>query len=171
MWTLQCFTRGRYCQQVCNFVESVIYDHEYHTLPVSILATILGIHLLLFIMAVTLSPSTRHRFYDEIPSVWRDRLEKLKSELPTSLSAIAFSRSVRIKSVLNNEYLFSLGYVPCFFYCTENVSYRVYTGNPNPCTEGGKWKISISLPQSTSGILVWKAKTYLLRAGSNSFVI
>lgn len=37
--------------------------------------------------------------------------------------------------------------------------------------DGGKWKISINLPQNTSGILVWKAKTYLLKAGSNLFVI
>lgn len=35
----------------------------------------------------------------------------------------------------------------------------------------GKWKIAISLPQNTSGILVWKAKTYPLKAGSNSFEI
>lgn len=37
--------------------------------------------------------------------------------------------------------------------------------------EGGKWKVSISLPLKTSGIFVWKAKTYLLKAGANSFVI
>jgi hypothetical protein len=37
--------------------------------------------------------------------------------------------------------------------------------------EGSKWKINISLPLKTSGIFVWKAKTYLLKAGANSFVI
>lgn len=35
----------------------------------------------------------------------------------------------------------------------------------------GKWKININIPQSTTGILIWKAKTYALRAGGNSFVI
>lgn len=34
-----------------------------------------------------------------------------------------------------------------------------------------KWKISITLPENTSGILVWKAKTYVLKVGDNSFVI
>jgi alpha-L-rhamnosidase len=34
-----------------------------------------------------------------------------------------------------------------------------------------KWKINISLPQKTSGILVWKAKIYQLKGGGNSFVI
>jgi alpha-L-rhamnosidase len=34
-----------------------------------------------------------------------------------------------------------------------------------------KWKINISLPHNTSGILVWKAKTYILKAGDNSFLI
>ncbi|GAA3987095.1 alpha-L-rhamnosidase C-terminal domain-containing protein [Mucilaginibacter dorajii] len=37
--------------------------------------------------------------------------------------------------------------------------------------ENGKWKINISLPQKTSGILVWKSKTYNLKGGGNSFVI
>lgn len=32
-----------------------------------------------------------------------------------------------------------------------------------------KWKIAINLPKSTSGILVWKAKTYVLKAGENTF--
>jgi alpha-L-rhamnosidase len=35
----------------------------------------------------------------------------------------------------------------------------------------GKWKINISLPQKTTGMLVWKAKRYVLKAGTNSFVI
>jgi hypothetical protein len=34
-----------------------------------------------------------------------------------------------------------------------------------------KWKIAIHLPKNTSGILVWKAKTYALKAGENSFEI
>ena len=34
-----------------------------------------------------------------------------------------------------------------------------------------KWKIRIDLPQNTSGIFIWKSKTYLLKAGGNSFVI
>jgi alpha-L-rhamnosidase len=37
--------------------------------------------------------------------------------------------------------------------------------------EGGKWKINISLPEKTSGILVWKAKVYALKGGENSLVI
>ncbi|MDP9081691.1 MAG: alpha-rhamnosidase [Bacteroidota bacterium] len=36
---------------------------------------------------------------------------------------------------------------------------------------GSKWKININLPLKTTGILVWKTKTYLLKAGDNSFVI
>ena len=35
----------------------------------------------------------------------------------------------------------------------------------------GKWKVKISLPQKTSGIFVWKGKSYLLKAGDNSLVI
>jgi alpha-L-rhamnosidase len=35
----------------------------------------------------------------------------------------------------------------------------------------GKWKISISLPQNTSGIFVWKGKSYVLKAGDNLLVI
>ena len=34
-----------------------------------------------------------------------------------------------------------------------------------------KWQIKINLPQKTTGILVWKAKTYPLKAGQNSFDI
>ncbi|HEX8022140.1 alpha-L-rhamnosidase C-terminal domain-containing protein [Mucilaginibacter sp.] len=37
--------------------------------------------------------------------------------------------------------------------------------------ENSKWKITISLPQKTSGILVWKTKTYKLKGGYNSFMI
>jgi alpha-L-rhamnosidase len=33
------------------------------------------------------------------------------------------------------------------------------------------WKIKIALPQKTSGIFVWKEKTYLLKAGENLFKI
>ena len=29
------------------------------------------------------------------------------------------------------------------------------------------WKIKINLPQKTSGIFIWKGKTYLLKAGEN----
>jgi hypothetical protein len=35
----------------------------------------------------------------------------------------------------------------------------------------GKWQINISLPEKTSGILVWKTKIYVLKAGTNSFSI
>jgi len=35
----------------------------------------------------------------------------------------------------------------------------------------GKWKIKIVLPERTSGILVWKAKEYRLKAGENLLVI
>jgi alpha-L-rhamnosidase len=35
----------------------------------------------------------------------------------------------------------------------------------------GKWQINISLPGKTSGILVWKTKIYVLKAGANSFLI
>jgi hypothetical protein len=34
-----------------------------------------------------------------------------------------------------------------------------------------KWKINISLPQKSTGILVWKTKRYLLKAGNNSLII
>jgi len=37
--------------------------------------------------------------------------------------------------------------------------------------ENSRWKIAITLPKNTSGILVWKAKVYPLKAGENSFVI
>jgi len=37
--------------------------------------------------------------------------------------------------------------------------------------ENSKWKITISLPQKTTGILVWKAKVYTLKGGLNSFTI
>ncbi|MGY4537633.1 alpha-L-rhamnosidase [Mucilaginibacter sp. UYNi724] len=37
--------------------------------------------------------------------------------------------------------------------------------------QGGKWKININLPSKTPGIFVWKAKTYPLKPGANSFVI
>ncbi|MDB5139011.1 MAG: Bacterial alpha-L-rhamnosidase [Mucilaginibacter sp.] len=37
--------------------------------------------------------------------------------------------------------------------------------------ENSKWQINISLPGKTSGILVWKAKVYALKAGVNSFLI
>jgi hypothetical protein len=34
---------------------------------------------------------------------------------------------------------------------------------------GGAWKISITLPEKTTGIFVWKGKTYLLKPGLNLF--
>lgn len=37
--------------------------------------------------------------------------------------------------------------------------------------ENNKWKVSISLPQNTSGIFNWKGKTYPLKAGENLFTI
>ena len=37
--------------------------------------------------------------------------------------------------------------------------------------DGGKWKISVSLPAGTTGRLVWKGKDYVLKAGSNEVVI
>ncbi|QEC75096.1 alpha-L-rhamnosidase-related protein [Mucilaginibacter ginsenosidivorax] len=37
--------------------------------------------------------------------------------------------------------------------------------------EKGRWQININLPHTTTGILVWKAKQYILKAGNNSFVI
>lgn len=37
--------------------------------------------------------------------------------------------------------------------------------------QGGKWKININLPAKAPGVFVWKAKTYLLKPGVNSFVI
>lgn len=37
--------------------------------------------------------------------------------------------------------------------------------------EKGHWKIAISLPQKTSGSFVWKGKTYLVKAGRNSFLL
>lgn len=35
----------------------------------------------------------------------------------------------------------------------------------------GKWDIKISLPPKTSGVFIWKAKKYLLKAGNNLLVI
>jgi hypothetical protein len=37
--------------------------------------------------------------------------------------------------------------------------------------ENGRWQINVNLPHTTTGILVWKAKQYMLKAGNNSFVI
>jgi alpha-L-rhamnosidase len=37
--------------------------------------------------------------------------------------------------------------------------------------DGNKWRINVSIPGKTSGILVWKAKVYILKAGANSFLI
>lgn len=37
--------------------------------------------------------------------------------------------------------------------------------------DGGKWKINILLPGKTSGVFVWKGKTYMLKAGGNNFLI
>ncbi|MFS2186209.1 alpha-L-rhamnosidase C-terminal domain-containing protein [Mucilaginibacter sp. Mucisp84] len=37
--------------------------------------------------------------------------------------------------------------------------------------ENNRWKIKVSLPQHTSGILVWRAKTYLLKSGENVMII
>jgi len=37
--------------------------------------------------------------------------------------------------------------------------------------QNGKWKINISLPNKTTGVLIWKGKTLLLNAGNNSFLI
>ena len=37
--------------------------------------------------------------------------------------------------------------------------------------KNNKWQIEISLPQKTSGILVWKTKTYVHKGGENSFVM
>jgi len=37
--------------------------------------------------------------------------------------------------------------------------------------QGSKWKINISMPSKTTGMFVWKAKTYPLKAGVNSFSI
>lgn len=35
----------------------------------------------------------------------------------------------------------------------------------------GKWKIKTSLPKNTTGILVWKSKTYTLKSGDNLLVV
>jgi len=35
----------------------------------------------------------------------------------------------------------------------------------------GTWQIKISLPQKTSGVFVWKSKTYPIKAGENSFAL
>ncbi|GAB3431280.1 alpha-L-rhamnosidase-related protein [Niabella aquatica] len=34
-----------------------------------------------------------------------------------------------------------------------------------------KWMVSISLPQSTSGVFIWKGKDYMIKAGENSFTL
>lgn len=36
---------------------------------------------------------------------------------------------------------------------------------------GSKWNISVSLPEKTSGTLVWKGKDYALKAGKNVFLL
>lgn len=38
-------------------------------------------------------------------------------------------------------------------------------------SQGGKWKIGISLPPKTTGVLIWKGVSYQLQAGENNFVI
>lgn len=38
-------------------------------------------------------------------------------------------------------------------------------------SKNNKWKIGIYLPKSTSGIFIWKGRTYKLKAGENLFVI
>jgi len=35
----------------------------------------------------------------------------------------------------------------------------------------GKWSINIALPKNTSGIFVWKGKTFTLKTGNNSLSI
>ncbi|MCR8561512.1 alpha-rhamnosidase [Mucilaginibacter sp. BJC16-A38] len=37
--------------------------------------------------------------------------------------------------------------------------------------DGGVWRIRIDLPQKTTGIFVWKGKTYLIKTGENLFKI
>jgi alpha-L-rhamnosidase len=37
--------------------------------------------------------------------------------------------------------------------------------------ENGRWNIKVALPEKTSGVLVWKGKRYLLKAGDNGFVL
>jgi alpha-L-rhamnosidase len=37
--------------------------------------------------------------------------------------------------------------------------------------EKGKWSINIALPKNTSGIFVWKGKTFTLKTGNNSLII
>jgi hypothetical protein len=37
--------------------------------------------------------------------------------------------------------------------------------------EGNKWKIKLDLPKNTSGVFIWKAKSYILKAGENLFII
>jgi hypothetical protein len=41
----------------------------------------------------------------------------------------------------------------------------------NYVLEKNKWTIKINIPQHTSGIFVWKAKTYVLKTGDNLLVI
>jgi alpha-L-rhamnosidase len=56
-----------------------------------------------------------------------------------------------------------------------NVSGEVPHPNGNVAVkyvlQGGKWKININLPLKTPGVLVWKARTYPLKPGANSFII
>ncbi|RZM13205.1 MAG: alpha-rhamnosidase, partial [Pedobacter sp.] len=37
--------------------------------------------------------------------------------------------------------------------------------------QNGKWNMSISLPGKVTGTFIWKGKTYVLKAGENSFTI
>ena len=45
---------------------------------------------------------------------------------------------------------------------TVSVNYKL---------ENNKWEIKINIPEKTSGIFVWKTKTYVLKSGANSFHI
>lgn len=37
--------------------------------------------------------------------------------------------------------------------------------------EKNKWRININLPQNTSGVFMWREKSYLLKEGNNSFIL
>jgi alpha-L-rhamnosidase len=41
----------------------------------------------------------------------------------------------------------------------------------NYVSDGSAWKVSVSLPASVSGVLIWKGKQYALKGGENAFTL
>jgi hypothetical protein len=39
------------------------------------------------------------------------------------------------------------------------------------CDSEGKWRIEITLPQSTSGGFIWKGRSYAINSGKNNVIV